>query len=59
MLLFTDSLYLLVYFFRTLHKNTQAYDVILIARQSISNVVCRSFLLFTLLQEQTQPFSRY
>ena len=40
------------YFFTTLHENTLARDVILVAGQRISNVVSRSFPLFTLLQKQ-------
>jgi len=38
------------YFFRTLHENTLACDVILVARHHISNTVPRSFPLFMLLQ---------
>jgi len=37
----------IAYFFRTLHENTLACDIILVARQCISNVVSRSFPLFT------------
>jgi len=55
MLSFTDSLGLHLmhsYFFSTLRENTLACGIILVARQRISNVVSRSFPLFTLLQEQ-------
>ena len=42
------------YIFITSNENTPACDVILVAWQHISNVISRSFPLFTLLQEQRQ-----
>jgi len=41
----------IAYFFTTLHENIVARNVILVARQHITNVISRSFPLLTLLQQ--------